>query len=135
MLILPNLSRSFRQFGLVKVRYFIVILISLSVGVGCDNDADRDSSPFTRLEKQQWYIDLQAPCAEDDVCRTAIFKASYLGQYVYFTQWVGGYCDPSFYAKLYDVNGNVVKIYDETNMVDFSKEVQILENIWVCKGK
>lgn len=105
------------------------------MAVGCDDNEDADSNKFSRLKKQQWYIDLQAPCQEGDVCRTAIFKASYLGQDVYFNQWVGAYCDPSFYFKLYDVNGNVVKIYEESNIEEFSNEVQILENIWVCGDK
>jgi len=84
------------------------------------------------VAKQQWFKDMKVPCDENSICKTSIQMARYQGTTVYFSSLYGGYCDPSFYVRLYNENGEVVKEYDEDNVFDFYSEVTGVMTIWKC---
>jgi hypothetical protein len=108
-----------------------LIILLLCLFIQCDDDTDKIGA----VGKEQWFKDLQQPCKKDDTCKTTIHKAVYDGKTVYFTSLDGGLCDVSFYVKLYNEHGVVVKEYDEQNWADYGKEVTEEEPIWRCTGK
>jgi hypothetical protein len=104
-------------------------MLFLFAFIGCHDDPDKIGA----VGEKQWFKDLQTPCKKDDVCKLVIVKAVYENNPVYFTAYDGGLCDVSFYVKLYNANGDVVKIYDEQhNWADFGMEVSEEETIWQC---
>ena len=104
-------------------------LIFLIVIYSCDEPEDM----IGPVGKEQWFKDLQTPCDKKDICKTSITRGIYLqNTTVYFTTLYGGYCDVSFFVRLYDENGQVVKEYDENNWAEFYQEVTSYQVIWSC---
>ena len=112
---------------MAKIKTIAILILFL---FACEKD---DPNPLGDIAKQQWFKDLQVPCEKEDVCKTGIMQGMYLGTtVVYFTYLGGGYCDVSFYVKLYNEQGDVVKIYDESNPSEFFDEVSSYETVWYC---
>ena len=95
--------------------------------------SNSDEDQLSRLRKEQWFVELWGSCENTGPCYTVVSRGFYQGQWVYFGVLTGQLCDPLLYTRLYNVNGEVLKVYDETNATDFDDEVTNVENVWSCR--
>lgn len=108
----------------------ILLLFVLALVVACE----KENTPveYVDVEKEDWYINLKAPCEEDDVCKTTIVKAVYKKDTVYYTTMVGPLCDNFFYVEILNNKGELIKKYDYTSVEEFSKELTTVSVVYRC---
>jgi hypothetical protein len=82
-----------------------------------------------QLKQKEWFQRLMAPCG-GTICKTYIYKAVYNQETVIYTKLTGALCDPVFFITLYNLHGEVVKVYQDLAL--FEKEVTNRHLIYQC---
>jgi hypothetical protein len=85
---------------------------------------------LVQLMQKGWFQKMMVPCEKNSVCKTSIYKGIYNHETVIYRILSGALCDPVSFVTLYDLNGDMVKVFQ--NLALLEQEVTNRQRIFRC---
>jgi hypothetical protein len=114
-----------------KIFYFTFILGLILLSCEKNENTIPECNVNNPLEELDWLKDVKNSLT-NCTCQISILQGKYREKTVFYIMNTDPVCNSVFHVVLWDCNGDVVKEYKPGQFDTYSKEVELIDNIYTC---